>query len=116
KHVRQLAPATTVIMLTAYATGQDAVQTMKLGAYDFMIKSVDLEGIDSVISRALEVLRLRQRLDSELSQQDSKYHLTNLEARSPAMQQMLEQVREVAESPQYSVMLIAQTRQAQAVH
>ena len=109
KHVRQLAPTTTVIMLTAYATVQDAVETMKLGAYDFMIKSVDLEGIDSVISRALEVLRLRQRLDSELSRQDSKYHLTNLEARSPAMQLMLEQVREVAESPKSSVMLLGET-------
>ena len=61
KHVRQLAPATIVIMLTAYGTVQDAVETMKLGAYDFMIKSVDLEGIDAVIARALGVLRLRQR-------------------------------------------------------
>src|ERR1043166_1866312 len=109
KHVRKLAPATTVIMLTAYATVQDAVETMKLGAYDFMIKSVDLEGIDAVISRALEVLRLRQRLDSEMSRQDSKYHLKNLEAQSPAMQQLLEQVREVAESPKSSVMLLGET-------
>jgi two-component system response regulator AtoC len=109
KHVRQLAPATTVIMLTAYATVQDAVETMKLGAYDFMIKSVDLEGIDAVISRALEVLRLRQRLDSEMSRQDSKYHLKNLEAQSPAMQQLLEQVREVAKNPKLSTMLLEET-------
>jgi two-component system response regulator AtoC len=38
------------------------VETLKLGAYDFMIKSVDLKGIDLVITRALDVLRLRQRL------------------------------------------------------
>jgi two-component system response regulator AtoC len=109
KHVRQLAPAAIVIMLTAYGTIQDAVETMKLGAYDFMIKSVDLEGIDAVIARALDVLRLRQRLESELSRQDSRYHMKNLEAHSPAMKQLLEQVREVAESPKSSVMLLGET-------
>jgi two-component system response regulator AtoC len=60
--VRQLAPAAPVIMLTAYGTMQETVDTMKLGAYDFMIKSVDLNRIDSVLARALDVLRLRQRL------------------------------------------------------
>jgi two-component system, NtrC family, response regulator AtoC len=109
KQVRQLAPATIVIMLTAYGTVQDAVETMKLGAYDFMIKSVDLEGIDAVIARALDVLRLRQRLESELGQQDSRYHLKNLEAHSPAMKQLIEQVRGVAESPRSSVMLLGET-------
>ena len=109
KQVRQMAPATIVIMLTAYGTVQDAVETMKLGAYDFMIKSVDLEGIDAVIARALDVLRLRQRLESELGQQDSRYHMKNLEAHSPAMKLLLEQVRGVAESPRSSVMLLGET-------
>jgi two-component system response regulator AtoC len=109
KHVRQLAPAAIVILLTAYGTVQDAVETMKLGAYDFMIKSVDLESLDAAIARVLDTLRLRRRLESELSQQDSRYHLKNLEAHSPAMQQLLEQVREVAESPKSSVMLLGET-------
>jgi two-component system response regulator AtoC len=109
KHVRHLAPATIVIMLTAYGRIQDAVETMKLGAYDFMIKSVDLEGIDAVLARALDVLRLRRRLESELSRQDSRYDLNSLEAHSPAMQQLLEQVRGVAESPKSSVMLLGET-------
>jgi two-component system response regulator AtoC len=57
----------------------------------------------------LDVLRLRQRLESELSQQDSRYHLKNLDAHSPAMKQLLEQVRGVAESPRSSVMLLGET-------
>jgi len=67
KHVRQLAPAAIVIMLTAYGTMQDAMETMKLGAYDFMIKSVDLKALDVVIARALEVLRLRRQLADRTS-------------------------------------------------
>src|SRR4029079_10065078 len=67
KHVRRLAPAAIVIVLTAYGTVQDAVDVTRLGADDFMIKSVDLEGLDAVIAEALEVLRLRQRLGPEPS-------------------------------------------------
>jgi DNA-binding NtrC family response regulator len=58
--------AIVIIMLAPYGTMQDAVETMKLGAYGFMIKSVNSEGIDAVIARALDVLRLRRRLELEL--------------------------------------------------
>ncbi|MBI3356374.1 MAG: sigma-54-dependent Fis family transcriptional regulator [Nitrospirae bacterium] len=109
KHVRQLAPSATVIMLTAYGTVQDAVEAMKLGAYDFLVKSVDLENVDVVVNRALEVLRLRRRLESELDRQGNQYHLSNLEAHSHVMKQLLEQVREVAENPKSSVMLLGET-------
>ncbi len=109
KQVRQLAPAAVVIMLTAYGTVQDAVEAMKLGAYDFLIKSVDLAGIDPVITRALDVLSLRRRLESEQTHQDSQYHLSNLEAHSHVMKQLFEQVREVAVNPKSSVMLLGET-------
>ena len=109
KQVRQLTPNTMVIMLTAYGTVQDAVEAMKLGAYDFLIKSVDLVGIDPVITRALDVLSLRRRLESEHTHQNSQYHLRNLEAHSHVMKQLLEQVREVAENPKSSVMLLGET-------
>ena len=109
KQIRQIAPSAMVIMLTAYGAVQDAVEAMKLGAYDFLIKSVDLEGIDSVIARALDVLTLRRRLESEHAQRDSQYHLSNLEAQSHVMKQLLEQVREVAENPRSSVMLLGET-------
>ncbi|MBD0316188.1 MAG: sigma-54-dependent Fis family transcriptional regulator [Nitrospiraceae bacterium] len=109
KQVRQLAPAAMVIMLTAYGTVQDAVEAMKLGAYDFLIKSVDLEGIDPVIARALDVLTLRRRLESEHDELGSQYHFSNLEAHSHVMKQLLEQVREVADNPKSSVMLLGET-------
>ena len=109
KHVRQLAPSAIVIMLTAYGTVQDAVESIKLGAYDFLIKTVDLEGLDVVMGRALELLRLRRRLESEVSDQHNQYHLRNIEAHSPAMKHLLQQVREVAENPKSSVMLLGET-------
>lgn len=109
KHVRQLAPSALVIMLTAYGSVQDAVEAMKLGAYDFLIKTVDLEGLDAVAARAIEMLKLRRRLESELGDQGSQFQLSHVEARSPMMKQLLEQVRGVAENPKSSVMLLGET-------
>ncbi len=109
KRLRVSAPSALVIMLTAYGTVQDAVEAMKLGAYDFVIKSVDLEGVDPVIARALDLLTLRRRLESEQDRSGSQYHLRNLEAHSHAMKQLIEQVREVAENPKSSVLLLGET-------
>ena len=109
KQVRQLAPSAIVIMLTAYGTVPNAVEAMKLGAYDFLIKTVDLEGVDAVTTRAIEVLTLRRRLESEVGDQANQFHLNNLEAYSPVMKQLLEQVRGVAENPKSSVMLLGET-------
>lgn len=109
KRARQMAPSAAVIMLTAYGTVQDAVEAMKLGAYDFLIKSVDLETVDPVINRALDMLRLRRRLDTDKEHQDNQYKLNNIEAASHVMRQLLEQVREVAENPKPTVMLLGET-------
>ena len=49
-----------VILLTAYGTVEEAVEAMKLGAYDFIIKTVDLQLVEPVVNRALEhILRLQ---------------------------------------------------------
>lgn len=74
KYVCQLAPVALVIMLMAFGTMQDAVETMKLGAYDFIIKSVDLPCLDAGIARALEILRLRQRLADRTCDQQKTCH------------------------------------------
>ena len=53
---------TLVILLTAYGTVEEAVEAMKMGAYDFLIKTVDLQLVDPVVNRALEYLALRRQV------------------------------------------------------
>jgi|CXWL01.1.fsa_nt_gi two-component system response regulator AtoC len=109
KKVRPVAPHALVIMLTAYGTVQDAVEAMKVGAYDFLIKTVELDGIEPVVDRAVDLLNLRRRLEVELGHHESRYVLANVEAHSPAMQQILAQVREVALNARSSVLLLGET-------
>jgi len=51
-----------VIILTSYGTVEEAVEAMKLGAYDFVIKTVDLQLVEPVVNRALEYLALRRQV------------------------------------------------------
>ena len=59
--IRAKAKDAVVIVLTAYGTVEEAVEAMKLGAYDFVIKTVDLQLVEPVVNRALEYLALRRQ-------------------------------------------------------
>ena len=59
--LRKKAQDALVIILTSYGTVEEAVEAMKLGAYDFVIKTVDLQLVEPVVNRALEYLALRRQ-------------------------------------------------------
>ena len=98
-----------VIILTAYGTVEDAVEAMKLGAYDFLIKTVDLEGVEPVIDRALEYLLLRRRVTYEAEYDADQYGLDGLVASSASMKNLLAQVRDAAQNPKTTVLLMGET-------
>ena len=83
KHIRPKAPQTLVILLTAYGTIEDAVEAMRLGAYDFLIKSVDLSGVGPVVERAIDYLTLRRRVSFENQGSAGRYALKDLIAEQP---------------------------------
>ncbi len=57
-NIRETNPETTVIVMTAYGTIEDAVKAMKYGAYDFLTKPFDPDRLSVLIKRALENRRL----------------------------------------------------------
>ena len=62
KAVKDINPDVTVIMITAYASVDSAVEAMKSGAYDYFIKPFNVEDIKIHIKRALEWKRLEKRI------------------------------------------------------
>ena len=57
-------PATIVILMTAYATVQNAVAAMRAGAYDYVTKPFSLDQIQHAVDRALEVKELRTEVQA----------------------------------------------------
>ncbi|MCZ6801601.1 MAG: sigma-54 dependent transcriptional regulator [Nitrospirae bacterium] len=109
KHLRPKAPNTLVILLTAYGTIENAVEAMKLGAYDFLLKSVDLSVIDPVVNRAIEHLGLRNRIMFETQDIGKQYRLQNLIAISSSMRNLMTQIQELAQNAKTTVLLQGET-------
>src|SRR5690349_9110373 len=98
-----------VILLTAYGTVEDAVEAMKLGAFDFLIKTVDLEKLEPVINRAIEHILLKRRVSYTNEHEADRYRLSNLIAHSLTMRALLVQVREVAQNPNVPILVMGET-------
>jgi len=85
-----------VIVVTAYASIETAVQAMKDGAYDYLRKPIEPEELFLLVDRALEHQALvfeNRRLRAEV---EKKNHLDNLIGQSRPMQELFELVRRVA--------------------
>jgi signal transduction histidine kinase len=61
--LRKLAPDAVAIVLTGYASLESAIQSMRQGAYDYLVKPTDVEELKLTVARALD----RQRLQRELA-------------------------------------------------
>jgi DNA-binding NtrC family response regulator len=118
--VKELRPETMVIVMTAYGTVKTAVQAMKLGAYDYLGKPIDVDEVEVVLQRALEGKALREETQNLRQRLEHKYSLDNLIGESPEMLAAFKTVRQVAPSSS-SVLLLGESGTgkelfAQALH
>jgi len=94
--VKKKWPDINVIMITAYGTIDNAVQAMKLGAYNYLTKPVNPEELQVVITKALEKdLLLEENLDLK-KQLRERYRLGNIVGRSKVMQELFVLVEKIA--------------------
>ena len=96
RHVREHHPDTQVIMLTAFATTENAVEAMRLGAYDYQIKPAKVDEIRVVTAKALEKQALIRDNRALVAQLRGQYGLSRLLGRSPRMVEVLELIDKVA--------------------
>ena len=91
-------PDTVVIMISAYATTETAVEAMNEGAYDYVPKPFDNEELKRTIAQALD----RRTSDSDRkeaeSQQEEAVHFGKIVGNSPRMQHIYQMVRQVAKT------------------
>ena len=82
---RALHPDLQVIVISAYGTVSGAVEAMRLGAFDYLPKPFELEGLRLVAERALETARMRRENRYLRSQAAEAQPGRSLVAHSPAM-------------------------------
>ena len=94
--LKKLNPEVDVVIVTAYGTIDTAVQAIKLGAYDFITKPVDLEELQLKIDRILEKRRLQAEIRLLRDELRRYQRVGEIVYKSKAMEQVMEIVRRVA--------------------
>lgn len=107
--VKQTSPNLLVILLTARGTVKDAVEATKLGAFDFVAKSIDMEDLQHALARATQLLTLQRQVRLQSGQDAERYALDRVIANSPATQAFMSQVRELAKNDRVTVLLQGET-------
>ena len=104
RQTRAANPDIPVILITAYASTESAVEALKLGAYDYLLKPFDVEELKNVVRNAFEKRRLEAEnriLKRELKE---KSRLDDLVGDSPRMKEVMELIDRIA--PTHSTVLI----------
>jgi NtrC-family two-component system response regulator AlgB len=95
REIRRRWPETVVVLMTAYGTVPEAVEAMRSGAYDYLVKPFSLDQVGLLLGRVLEVQRLRHENQALRLSIDEP---VLLESANPLMQRALATARQVAAS------------------
>ncbi len=98
KAVKELSAETIVIMITAFATMETAVEAMKLGAYDYITKPFKVDEIKLIIQKALEKRSLRKENILLRREIESRAGFESFIGKSEAMQRVFALIRQVADT------------------
>lgn len=91
-------PEVVVIMVTAYGTIESAVEAMRLGAYDYIIKPVNADALKLIVSRALEHHRLQEEVKNLRSAIDRKFGFESIIGKSKNLLSMLDNASRAAQA------------------
>jgi two-component system response regulator AtoC len=123
RKVKELSPNTVVVVITAFGSIENAVEAMRLGAFNYLIKPFSPDTIEVVIEKINEHLSLleeNQYMRRQLSPCSTSSGIQQIIGESPAMKQILHDVEKVAKS-QASVFIHGESGTgkeviAQAIH
>jgi two-component system response regulator AtoC len=109
RKIKEFDPDILVILLTAYATVETAVEAMKIGAYHFANKPFNLDDVMGTVERALETTRLRREVRQLRANEARPYSLNRIVGVSEAMSSLRNLIAKVAASPASTVLLTGES-------
>jgi len=107
--VKELAPDTPVILMTAFSTIENAVEAMKFGAYHYLNKPFNMDDVVLTVQKALETSRLRREVRAYRSSQSREYSFSTIIGTSPAVAAAKALLIRIANSPASTLLLTGET-------
>jgi DNA-binding NtrC family response regulator len=97
-HIREANPEARVVLVTAFATVESAVQAMKEGAFDYLTKPVNLEELLIILDRATQSISLTRENKALREMLSNHYQFDDIISVSPRMEEVLNLVGRAAKS------------------
>jgi two-component system, NtrC family, response regulator AtoC len=105
RQIKSSTPAAVVIMMSAYHMVDRAVESMKLGAYDYLTKPFHVADLVTTIRRATDVLALRVQVRESVERAKGRYDFGRVVTENEATRRMLEVARKAAESDHTTILI-----------
>jgi two-component system nitrogen regulation response regulator GlnG len=96
--LRSLSPKLLVIMMTAYGTTQTAIEAMKLGAFDYVLKPLDVPKLKAMVETALKTARDMRQVVSYQPLLSKEEYAEGIVGKSDPMQQVFKLIGQVSQS------------------
>ncbi|MCX5818521.1 MAG: response regulator, partial [Deltaproteobacteria bacterium] len=96
--IKAFNPAIPVVIMTAYASVETAVEALKKGAYDYLTKPLDFDELHLTLERAMEHSRLKEENLLLKESLGDRFDRRNMIGRSAAMNRLLDTAAQVAPS------------------
>ena len=96
RQIQQICPQTSVIIITAHGSLESAIEALRIGAYDYILKPFDFDDVLYKIKRLIkqkELILENQALRHEVEQ---KYSFSNIVGQSPQMKKIFDLIKKVA--------------------
>ena len=98
-----------VIVITAFGIVDDAVRSLKLGAYDFIEKPINFEKLENAVRNALETRRLRTEVARTQEIQRSEFSVDRIVGVSDYIRDVRELIRKVAASEASTILILGES-------
>ena len=109
RQIKQANANAIVIMMSAYHFVERAVEAMKLGAFDYLIKPFQLDDMMTALHRAAEVLALRVRVRDSVESEKGRYNFGRVITHNPVHIQMLEMARKAADADRTTILILGES-------
>jgi len=106
--IKKISPGIPVIIITAYASVEDAVKALKAGAHDYLLKPLDIDALRIKVQQTLEFWRLKEDNILQKRRIENLFDASSIVGRSRTMREVLETVAMVAPT-EASVLILGES-------
>jgi DNA-binding NtrC family response regulator len=108
EETKKLLPETPVILMTAYGSIDSAVQAMKMGAYDYITKSGEMEELIHAVKKAAETRELRKEVVDLKKKLESRYSFHHMIGKSRSMRKIYDLI-EIVSSTSSNILITGES-------